>query len=256
MASGTFVTYYRVSTQRQGTSGLGLEAQRESVRQYLNGGDWEVVGEFTETESGRKSDQQRPQLAAALAECKRLGARLLVAKLDRLARNVHFVSGLMQAGVKFEAVDLPQANDLTLHIMAAFAEHEAKRISQRTRDAIAAKRARVEAGVDKSGKTAWADAWGTAGRANLRPNIEQRQQGADAFAEKLKGCIEGMQTRGLSQRAMVAELNALGVKTPTGKAWSLTQLQRTITRITSNQGSQGSNPDLSSATPPQSVTTQ
>lgn len=118
MASGKFVTYYRVSTQRQGASGLGLDAQREAVRQYLNGGDWEVVAEFTEMESGRKSDQQRPQLAAALAECKNQGAQLLVAKLDRLARNVHLVSGLMRAGVKFIAVDLPEANDLTIHIMA------------------------------------------------------------------------------------------------------------------------------------------
>jgi DNA invertase Pin-like site-specific DNA recombinase len=142
MASGKFVTYYRVSTQRQGASGLGLDAQREAVRQFLNGGDWDVVGDFVEVESGRKTDEQRPELAKALAECKRQGARLLVAKLDRLARNVHFVSGLMQAGVKFVAVDLPEANDLTIHVMAAFAEHEAKRISQRTKDALTAAKAR------------------------------------------------------------------------------------------------------------------
>lgn len=233
MASGKFVTYYRVSTQRQGISGLGLEAQRESVRQYLNGGDWTVISEFTETESGRKSDQQRPQLAAALAECKKQGARLLVAKLDRLARNVHFVSGLMQAGVKFVAVDLPEANDLTIHIMAAFAEHEAKRISQRTKDAIASKKARVLAGTDKNGKSSWAEAWGVAGPENLRRNVEQRREAANEFAAKFKGCIDGMRSRALSQRAMVAELNVLGVKTPTGKSWSLIQLQRTIVRLKS-----------------------
>lgn len=218
MASSKFVTYYRVSTLRQGASGLGLDAQRESVRQYLNGGNWEVVAEFTETESGRKSDQQRPQLAAALAECKRQGARLLVAKLDRLARNVHFVSGLMQAGVKFVAVDLPEANDLTIHIMAAFAEHEAKRISQRTKDALAAAKAR---GV----------VLGSAGRENLRHCVEERQRQADAFAGKLRGCLAGMQGQGLSQRAMVAELNALGIKTATGKNWSLIQLQRALKRL-------------------------
>lgn len=210
---------------------MGLDAQREAVRQYLNGGDWEVVAEFTEMESGRKSDQQRPQLAAALAECKNQGAQLLVAKLDRLARNVHLVSGLMRAGVKFIAVDLPEANDLTIHIMAAFAEHEAKRISQRTKDAIASKKARVLAGTDKSGQTDWGAAWGVAGRENLRRNIEERQHAADAFAAKMNGVIEGMRARSLTQRAMVAELNMLGVGTPTGKPWSLVQLQRTIKRL-------------------------
>lgn len=218
MASGKFITYYRVSTQRQGLSGLGLDAQRDSVRQYLNGGSWEVVGEFVEIESGRKSDDQRPQLAAALAACKRNGAVLLVAKLDRLARNVHFVSGLMQAGVKFVAVDLPEANDLTLHVMAAFAEHEAKRISQRTKDALAAAKAR---GV----------VLGASGPTNLRRNIEQRQAAAHAFAHKLSGLINGMRARGLSQRGMVEELNNLGVKAAKGGKWSLVQLQRTIANI-------------------------
>lgn len=218
MTSGKFITYYRVSTQRQGVSGLGLDAQRDAVRQYLNGGSWEVVGEFVEIESGRKSDDQRPQLAAALAACKKHGAVLLVAKLDRLARNVHFVSGLMQAGVKFVAVDLPEANDLTIHVMAAFAEHEAKRISQRTKDALAAARARGAV-------------LGAAGSANLRRNVEQRQREADVFAQKLRGVIGGMLARGLTQRMMVTELNSLGVKAAKGGSWSLGQLQRVMKRI-------------------------
>lgn len=218
MASGRFVTYFRVSTQRQGASGLGLEAQQEAVRQYLNGGDWSVVGEFVEIESGRKTDQDRPKLREALGICKKEGAVLLVAKLDRLARSVHFISGLMRAGVRFVAVDMPEANELTVHIMAAFAEHEAKRISQRTKGALAAARAR---GV----------VLGAAGAANLRPNLERRQQEADAFAIKLRGVIDGMRARGMSQRAMVNELNSLGVKTPTGCDWNLSQLQRTIRRI-------------------------
>lgn len=222
MATGKFVSYYRVSTQRQGASGLGLDAQRESVRQYLNGGDWEVVGEYVEVESGRKSDQHRPQLAAALAACKKEGAKLLVAKLDRLARNVHFVSGLMQAGVQFVAVDLPEANDLTLHVMAAFAEHEAKRTSQRTKDALQAAKAR---GVQL----------GTSGLSNLKSNLEQRQKAADDFALKLRGPIEGMQARKLSQRAMVAELNLVGVKTAKGGEWQLSQLQRLIGRLNALQ---------------------
>jgi DNA invertase Pin-like site-specific DNA recombinase len=105
MASGKFVAYYRVSTVRQGQSGLGLEAQQESVRRYLNGGDWELLAEHQEVETGKGADalDKRPQLKAALAECRRQGATLIIAKLDRLARNVHFVSGLMESRVRFVA---------------------------------------------------------------------------------------------------------------------------------------------------------
>jgi DNA invertase Pin-like site-specific DNA recombinase len=131
--TGSYVAYYRVSTQRQGRSGLGLEAQQDAVRNHLNGGDWRIVGEFTEVESGKRKD--RPKLAAALAACRVHGAKLVIAKLDRLARNVAFVSALMEAGVEFEAVDFPQANRLTIHILAAVAEHEAKVISERTKAA-------------------------------------------------------------------------------------------------------------------------
>jgi len=218
MATGRFVAYFRVSTQRQGVSGLGMDAQREAVRQYLNGSDSIVVAEFVEVESGRKSDDQRPQLASALLECKRQGARLLVAKLDRLARNVHFVSGLMRAGVKFVAVDLPEANDLTIHIMAAFAEHEAKRISQRTKDALSAAKAR---GV----------VLGATGPANLSRNIAERQATANAYALRLNGLVEGFKARQLPQRQMVEELNAAGVLAPRGGAWKLTQVQRLLKRL-------------------------
>ena len=218
MPTRKFVAYFRVSTQRQGASGLGLEAQREAVRQYLKGSEWSVVAEFVEVESGRKTEQDRPKLREALSLCKKQGAVLLVAKLDRLARSVHFISGLMQAGVKFVAADMPEANELTVHIMAAFAEHEAKRISQRTKDALAAARAR---GV----------VLGAAGASNLRANLQLRQQDADAFATRMCGIVDGMAARGMSQRAMVSELNALGVTTPMGRMWSLRQLQRTIERI-------------------------
>src|ERR1700677_1968592 len=116
MAKGKFVSYLRVSTQRQGASGLGLEAQRETVRSYLNGGSWSLVSEVLEVESGKRND--RPELARALRLCRVHNATLLVAKLDRLARNVAFVSALMESGAEFVAVDLPQANKLTVHIMA------------------------------------------------------------------------------------------------------------------------------------------
>src|SRR5262249_32593924 len=116
---GKFVAYYRVSTARQGKSGLGLEAQQQAVREHLNGGNWTLVGEFTEIESGKRAD--RPKLAEAIKACRLRGAKLIIAKLDRLARNVAFISNLMESGVEFEAVDFPQANRLTIHIMAAMA---------------------------------------------------------------------------------------------------------------------------------------
>src|SRR6516164_1733158 len=134
--NGKFVAYYRVSTQKQGRSGLGLEAQRHAVAEFLNGGDWKIVGEFTEVESGKRSD--RPELARALAMCRLHGARLVIAKLDRLSRNAHFLFGLQEAGVDFVAADMPNANQLTVGIMAVVAQDEAKRISERTKAALAA----------------------------------------------------------------------------------------------------------------------
>lgn len=139
-----YVAYYRVSTVRQGVSGLGLEAQQETVRRYLSGVGGELLTEFTEVETakGYLALARRPQLRAGLGLCQAQGAVLLIAKLDRLARNVRFVAELMESRVKFVACDMPEANDLTIHIMAAFAEHEAKRISERTREALARAKAR------------------------------------------------------------------------------------------------------------------
>ena len=134
--NGKYVAYYRVSGQQQGISGLGLEAQRTAVQRYLNGGTWQMVAEYIEVESGRKT-RNRPQLKSALAAAKKARATLLVAKLDRLSRNVHFLSGLLESGVRFKAVDMPQADKTMLHMMAVIAEWEADRISQRTRAALA-----------------------------------------------------------------------------------------------------------------------
>src|SRR4051795_2520167 len=136
MAQGKFVAYYRVSTAKQGRSGLGLEAQQEAVRAHLNGGSWQLVAEVVEIESGKRND--RPKLAEAMRLCRLHGAMLIIAKLDRLARNVAFVSNLMESGVEFTACDFPQANRLTVHILAAVAEHEAEMISTRTKLALAA----------------------------------------------------------------------------------------------------------------------
>ena len=229
MEASKYIAYYRVSTQKQGMSGLGLEAQQEAVARYLGGGAAQLVGEFIETETGKGADAlaKRPQLRVALEACRKSGAKLLIAKLDRLARNVHFITGLMEAAkgngknaVKFVACDMPEANDLTIHIMAAFAEHEAKRISERTKDALRAAKAR--------GKRL-----GVAGAANLQPNIEMRKTEADGFAQKLRGQLEGFKLRGLSQRQMVVELNSLGIRTAKGNEWSLIQLQRVVKRLNS-----------------------
>lgn len=220
MANGKFIAYHRVSTAKQGQSGLGLEAQQVAVAAYLNGGAWELIAEFREVETGKGADAlaKRPQLRAALDACRKQGATLIIAKLDRLARNVHFVSGLMESKVRFVACDMPEANELTIHIMAAFAEHEAKRISQRTKDALAVAKSR---GV----------VLGKAGAANLRPNIEARQSAANDFAERLRPIFDGMKTRGLSQRGMAEELNNIGVPTPKGGTWMLSQVQRVIQRF-------------------------
>src|SRR5438309_5478229 len=136
-----YIAYYRVSTDKQGESGLGLEAQQEAVRRVAR--NVVVLAEFTEVETAKKSNtSNRPELQAAIEEAKRRSATLLIAKLDRLARNVYFISGLMESGVDFVAVDMPHANRLTIHILAAVAEHEREMISQRTRAALAAKKAR------------------------------------------------------------------------------------------------------------------
>src|SRR6266404_4008447 len=140
MATGKFVSYLRVSTQKQGESGLGIEAQRTAVAEYLNGGRWKLLAEYVEVESGKHNE--RPQLAAATTLAKATGATLIVAKLDRLARNVHFISCLMESGVDFVAADMPMTNKLTVHVLAAVAEHEREMISQRTKAALAAAKAR------------------------------------------------------------------------------------------------------------------
>jgi DNA invertase Pin-like site-specific DNA recombinase len=223
MAHGKFVAYYRVSTQKQGQSGLGIEAQRAAVETYLNGGGWQLVDEFTEVETGKGADalDRRPQLRAALALCKKVKATLVIAKLDRLARNVHFVSGLIETGVEFVAADIPQANKTMIQMFAVMSEWERDAISKRTKEALAAAKAR---GIKL----------GAAGAGNLRPSLEKRQADADAFAENLRGLISAYQARDLSQRGILEELNRLEVKSPRGGSWSLQTVQRLIARLAAN----------------------
>jgi DNA invertase Pin-like site-specific DNA recombinase len=221
MANGKFISYLRVSTQRQGKSGLGLEAQREAVLEFLNGGRWKLVQEVVEVESGKRND--RPALAAALSLCRVHGATLVVAKLDRLARNVAFVSALMEAGVEFVAVDLPQANKLTVHIMAAMAEHEASAISARTKAALAAAKARGT----KLGGYRW-DIQTVASKGNVE-SIKVRAAKASKRAADLLPMIGDLKAKGATSLHQIAEgLNQRGIKTARGGEWSAVQVQRVL----------------------------
>lgn len=220
MANGNYISYYRVSTQQQGKSGLGLEAQQSTVTNYLNGGNWQLITEFTEIETGKGANalDRRPQLKAAIEACKKHKATLIIAKLDRLARNVHFVSGLLESGVDFVCADMPQANKVMLQMYSVMAEWERDQISARTKAALAAAK---ERGV----------VLGKAGATNLRRNIEERQQSSVEFALSLKPVIEGLKSQNLSQRAIVAELNRLNIKTMRGGPWSQVQLQRVLSKL-------------------------
>ena len=223
MAVGKFISYLRVSTQRQGKSGLGLEAQREAVSVYLNGGKWKLVEEVLEVESGKRND--RPELTRALSLCRIHGARLLVAKLDRLARNVAFISTLMESGMDFEAVDLPQANKLTVHIMAAMAEHEAGAISARTKAALAAAKARGT----KLGGYRW-DIQKVARKGNTL-SAKIRGERARKRSKDLMPIIEAIRADGAtSLRKIAAALNDKRIPAARSGAWSAVQVQRLLAR--------------------------
>jgi DNA invertase Pin-like site-specific DNA recombinase len=221
MTNGKFVAYFRVSTQKQGASGLGLEAQQEAVRAYLKGGRWKLVGEFQEIESGKRND--RPALADALAMCRIHSATLIIAKLDRLARNVAFISNLMESGVEFTAVDFPQANRLTIHILAAVAEHEAVMISARTKAALAAAKARgVVLGGNRGNITAEASK-------GARASAAVRSAGATKRAADLLPAIRFAQSKGAATlRDIAAVLNESGIPAARGGQWSAVQVQRVL----------------------------
>jgi len=216
-----YVTYLRVSTDRQGKSGLGLDAQRKAVADHV-AGKGEIAAEYVEIESGKKND--RPQLARALAEAKRIGAVLLIAKLDRLARNVAFIANLLEAGVEIAAADMPEANRFLLHVMAAVAEHEAQAISDRTRAALAAAKAR---GVSLG--------WSMPGRAGeqrqaARKGAERNARKADQHAANVLPVIRQVAARGASLRQIADELNTRGIKTARGGLWYAATVRNVMAR--------------------------
>jgi DNA invertase Pin-like site-specific DNA recombinase len=224
MASVNFVSYLRVSTVRQGRSGLGLEAQRHAVAEFLNGGRWKLIAEFVETESGRNND--RPKLQQALAACRMRGATLIIAKLDRLSRNAAFLLSLRDAGVEFVAADLPGANRLTVGILAMVAETEAEAISARTKAALAAaKRRGVRLGNTKN--------FTERGRAKGRTAAAQvRAEKADECAADRAAYVADLRASGTTTPSAITRgLNELGVPAPRGGLWTIAQTQRLLARI-------------------------
>src|ERR1700727_2704022 len=218
MAKGKFVFYLRVSTDKQGRSGLGLEAQREAVTRYLNGGNWKVVAEYVETESGKRSD--RPKLAAALSHAKALGATLVFAKLDRLTRNVDLLRTLVDSGVDLVFCDLPHVpagamGRFLLTQMASVAELEAGLISERTKAALAAAKARgVKLGNPNGARALRGKQVGNAQAvAAVKANAEHR-------AANLRAIVDDLRAQGVTSiRTIAAELNERGILTPRGGAW-------------------------------------
>jgi DNA invertase Pin-like site-specific DNA recombinase len=197
-----FIAYYRVSTDRQGASGLGLDAQRQAVGLHVGTG--QLIAEYTEIESGRRHTN-RPQLLAALAECRKRRAVLLIARLDRLARNVAFIANLMESGADFVACDMPTANRLTIHILAAVAEHEREMISKRTKAALAeAKRRGTRLG---------------------NPRIEEARRHATRVHHQRRPAVEvvslmaSWRRQEWTLRRIAEELNRLSIRPPRGRQW-------------------------------------
>lgn len=220
MGHNRFVSYLRVSTVRQGQSGLGLEAQRSSVSGYLHGINGQLISEFVEIESGKNND--RPQLHRALSACRIHGATLIVARLDRLARNAHFLLGLKEGGVEFICVDMPSANTLTIGIMAMVAQEEARMISSRTKAALQAAKARgVKLGSPNS-LTSQAQSRGT------QRSAEVRQSHAARWRADILPIVQTVHGEHLTYRTTARILNTQRVPARRGGQWTAAQVRRLV----------------------------
>jgi DNA invertase Pin-like site-specific DNA recombinase len=217
LMNGKFVAYYRVSTTKQGINGLGMDAQKQAVTNYLDGGNWNLLAEFAEVESGKRSTRQ--ELAKAIALCRKEKAVLLIAKLDRLARNAAFLLNLRDSGVDFIAVDMPHADRFTVGIMALVAEKERDMISQRTKDGLAAAKRRGT----KLGNPRPAEA--------VKRAVEANAERADRHAEDLLPVISEIQKAHVTSLRGIAQcLNARGFKTPNGKAFAAQSVKNLLAR--------------------------
>lgn len=213
---GKFVAYYRVSTERQGRSGLGLEAQREAVASFLNGEGGRLLNAFRETESGKQND--RPALAEALENCRLTGAKLVVAKLDRLSRDSAFLMKLQNGAVPFVCADMPEANELTIGIMAVVAQAERKMISQRTKAALAQSKKKL-------------GGWRGGPKVDPSTGTQARQARAKAFAAGLAPIVQPLRVEGHSLRQIAAELTARGIRTPRGGEWTADAVRTVLRRV-------------------------
>lgn len=216
-----YAHYLRVSTTQQGIDGLGIDAQRAAVARYV------PSKEFVEVESGKKKD--RPKLLEAISYCREKGATLVVAKLDRLARNVSFISALMDSKVKFIAADMPEASELTIHIFAAIAQHEASAISARTKAALSEKKKRLASGEEvlPCGATKLGSTMDDSRRATA---ATKRTVKANSDAAKVAATIQRAKQAGLTLQAIADELNGLRVPTPRGKLWTPTAVRNALAR--------------------------
>jgi len=220
---GRYVSYLRVSTDKQGAEGLGIEAQRSAVRQYLDGGRWKLLKEFVEVESGRRAD--RPELEKALQLAKVSGARLLVAKLDRLSRDAGFLFRLRDAGVKFTCCDIPDASELTIGVLAVVAEDEARRISTRTKAALAAAKARGTRLGQRDGRN-------FKGVSGWRSAVAKLSHLADERAKDMAPIVADIVKGGVtSHRGIAIELNERGIPSARGRQWSEFQVARLRRRL-------------------------
>jgi DNA invertase Pin-like site-specific DNA recombinase len=226
MCKPVVIAYYRVSTQKQGRSGLGLEGQQAAVEGYVGANGAKIAKAYTEVETGKRAD--RPELAKALAHAKCIGATLVVAKLDRLARNVAFLSALMQSGVDFVAQDNPHANKLTIHILAAVAEDEAERISQRTKAALAAYRAR--GGLLGANLEQCRNLTPEAGRKGARAAGQVLRRQADEAYEHLYPVMSQWRSEGRTLQGIADALNAEGYTTRRGRPWNHVQVKLVLER--------------------------
>lgn len=223
------VAYHRVSTAKQGISGLGLEAQRDAIETYAARAGGSVVGSFTEVESGKNNE--RPELAKALHLAKVTGSVLVIAKLDRLSRNAAFLLTLRDSGVKFVAADMPDANDLTVGIMALVAQQEREAISRRTREALQRKKIRLEAEGKRLGNPNGAAALRKAGRGNAA-SVEAIKANADSHAEQLRPVVDQLTQEGVTSLGGIAEaLNARGMLTPRNAQWHKSSVRNLLARL-------------------------
>jgi DNA invertase Pin-like site-specific DNA recombinase len=212
-----FIAYYRVSTSGQAQSGLGLEAQKQAVADFINGNGNKISAEFTEVESGKRCN--RPELNDALNRCRETGAKLVIARLDRLARNAAFLLTLRDSGVEFVAADMPDANRLTVGIMALVAEDEAERISQRTKAALGAAKAR---GVQLGGMRS---------RQAVTTSASKRKAMADQHAASVAPIIEEIRAAGITNLEGIAQaLHARGINTARGGRWHATTVRNVLRR--------------------------